>query len=307
MSASLRRPRAVRPGDRVALLAASGRIQPERLAGAVTTLREAGLDPVVYPSARDEGGHLDYLAGSDEQRAADLSAALLDDSIRAMFLGRGGYGAQRVLEHLHWSRFVDVEPKAVVGFSDVTALHEAFAVELGWATLHGPLVASNVPPDPKSWGSLLRALMSPERATRLEFPGAHAVVGGTATGVTLGGNLAMITSSLGTPTSRPAQGGLLLLEDVDEFDFRVDRMLTQLRRSGYLDGVAGIVGGSWLRCDGAAGVLEDRLAGLGVPVLLGADVGHDGRNQTFPLGVEATLDADAATVTYSEPPLLPAA
>lgn len=304
MSGSLRRPSALRPGDRVALLAPSGRIQASSLDAAVGRLRAAGLEPVVYPSARARGDVRAYLAGTDEQRAADLVDALLDPSIRGILCGRGGYGAQRVLEHLDWSRLAEVEPTVVVGYSDVTALHEAVATQLGWASLHGPLVASNVPPDDVSWESLLTALMAPD-AFRLRFPSARALVGGRASGVTVGGNLAMLTSSLGTPTSRPARGGLLLLEDVGEDDYRVDRMLTQLRRSGYLAGVAGIVAGSWLDCPGAEPVLTERLGDLGVPLLLGADVGHAGPNLTFPLGVEATLDADAGTVTLAEPPLVP--
>lgn len=308
MSAELRRPRALRPGDRVALLSVSGRIQGARLRETVDRLRAEGLEPVVFPSARYDGDALRYLAGSDEQRADDLTSALLDDSLRAVFFGRGGYGAQRVLELLDWTRFASVEPKPLVGYSDVTAVHEAVGVALGWASVHGPLVASNVPPDAASWSSLLGALMRPEEFTELVFDSSRAAVGGVAGGVTVGGNLAMLVSSLGTSTSRPARGGLLLLEDVEEDDYRVDRMLTQLRRSGYLDGVAGIVSGSWTQCGGEVGVehvLLDRLADLDVPFLLGADIGHGGRNLTFPLGVDAVLDADAGRLTFLDPPLQP--
>ena len=310
VTGSLRRPPALRPGDRVALLSVSGLVQPERLTATVDRLAAAGLEAVVFPSARADGSFRRYLAGPDAQRADDLAAAVLDDSVRAVLFGRGGYGAQRTLEHVDWTRFAAVEPKVFVGFSDVTAIHEAVAVELGWASLHGPLVASNGPPGDDSWESLLGALMHPEHSTVLRFPEASAAVGGRATGVTTGGNLAMLASSIGTPTSRPARGRLLLLEDVDEDDYRVDRMLTQLRRSGYLDGVAGIVCGSWLRCGGDVGVehvLRERLGDLGVPLLLGADVGHGARNLTFPLGVRAELDADAGTVTFVDPPLQPAA
>lgn len=305
---SLRRPAALRPGDRVALLGVSGPIRPERLTETVTGLREIGLDPVVYPSAHAEGSFRWYLAGSDARRAGDLTDALLDDSIRAILFGRGGYGAQRTLELLDWTRFAHVAPKVVVGYSDVTAIHEAIAQRLGWSSLHGPNVASDVAPDAYSTESLHRALMRPEQALRMTFPGSRAVVGGRASGVTLGGNLALLVSSLATPTSRPARGGLLLLEDVNEDDYRIDRMLTQLRRSGYLDGVAGIIGGTWTRCgdsDGVEHVLVERLGDLGVPLVLGADIGHGGRSQTFPLGIEAELDADAGTLTFAEPPLLP--
>ncbi|MHA3700627.1 S66 peptidase family protein [Jatrophihabitans sp. YIM 134969] len=296
MTAPLRRSPLLRPGDRVAIVAPSGVVLPDRLAAAVDRLRGAGFEVVVFPSVYDGGSARPYLAGSDAGRAADLTNALLDDDIRAVFCARGGYGAHRAVDLVDWPRLARVEPKHVVGFSDVTALHEALAVHLGWVSLHGPCVASNVPPDDVSWRSLLDALMAPP--TLMTFPGARPLQRGTDTGVTLGGNLTVLAASIGTPTSRSADAGILLLEDVGETAYRVDRMLTQLRRSGYLDGVAGIVGGSWRGCDGVEDVLAERLGDLGVPVLLGAPFGHEPPNLTVPLGVTATLDVDARTLTF---------
>jgi muramoyltetrapeptide carboxypeptidase len=160
-----------------------------------------------------------------------------------------------------------------------------------------------------SFGSMLRALMHPERATEIHYPMATRVAGGTARGVTLGGNLTLLTSSLGTDTSWPARGGILLVEDENEPDYRLDRMLTQLRRSGYLDGVAGIVAGTFTGCGEPAAVeaiLAERLGGLGVPMIAWANIGHGGYFQAFPIGVRAELDADAATLRLLEPPLRPA-
>jgi muramoyltetrapeptide carboxypeptidase len=157
-----------------------------------------------------------------------------------------------------------------------------------------------------SFGSLLRTMMRPAEATEIRYPQAVTVVPGTARGVTVGGTLSLLTSSLGTGTSRPARGGILLLEDVGEEPYRIDRMLTQLRRSGYLDGVKGIVAGTFSGCgppDLIQDILAERLAALAVPMLAWANVGHGGPFQTFPLGIAAELDAGRATLRLLDPPL----
>ena len=180
-----------------------------------------------------------YLAGDDAMRAGDLRSALTDPGIAGILFARGGYGAQRTLEAMDWDGLAGMPPKVLAGYSDVTAVLEAVAVRLGWASVFGPMVAIREGASHYSFGSLLRTLMRPEQATVIEYPRAVTVVPGLARGVTTGGTLCLLVSSLATGTSRPARGGILLLEDVSEEDYRVDRMLTQLRRSGYLDGVAG--------------------------------------------------------------------
>jgi muramoyltetrapeptide carboxypeptidase len=133
-------------------------------------------------------------------------------------------------------------------------------------------------------------------------------VPGVARGVTMGGTLTLLTSSLGTGTSWPARGGIVLIEDVDEEDYRVDRMLTQLRRSGYLDGASGLIAGGFTGCGPAENIqaiLAERLAGLGVPMIAWANIGHGGHFQTFPIGVAAEFDAGARTLCLLDPPLLP--
>jgi muramoyltetrapeptide carboxypeptidase len=160
-----------------------------------------------------------------------------------------------------------------------------------------------------SFGSMIRCLMAPERATTITYEHGLAMTGGTATGVTMGGCLTLLTSSIGTDTCWPAAGGILLIEDVSEEDYRIDRMLTQLRRSGYLDAVAAVIAGTFTGCgeqQAIEEILHERLADLGVPVLARANVGHGGYFQAFPIGVAATLDADAATLRLLDPPLLPA-
>jgi muramoyltetrapeptide carboxypeptidase len=304
--ASLARPRALKPGDRVAVLCVSGPVEPGALAAGLDALRFAGLDPVTYPSAHDPGTMRRYLAGDDAMRAGDLRSALTDPGIAGIMFARGGYGAQRTLEAMDWDGLAGIRPKVVAGYSDITAVLEAVAVRLGWASVFGPMVAIREGAAHYSFGSLLRTLMRPGQATVIQYPQAVAVVPGAARGVTTGGTLSLLVSSLGTGTSRPARDGIVLLEDVGEEDYRIDRMLTQLRRSGYLDGVAGIVAGTFTDCgppEAIQDILTERLAPLGVPMIAGANVGHGGQVQAFPYGIAAEFDAGAATLRLLEPPL----
>jgi muramoyltetrapeptide carboxypeptidase len=310
---SLARPAALLPGDRVAVLCVSSPVDPARLAAGLEALRSAGLDPVTYPSAHDPGTMRGYLAGDDGMRAADLRAALTNPRIAGILFARGGSGAQRTLEVMDWDGLDGLPPKVLAGYSDVTAVLEAAATRLGWASLFSPMVALRDEAAHSSFGSLLRMLMRPEQATEIRYPDAVTVTGGRARGVTMGGTLTLLASSLGTATSWPARGGIsahsLRIEDVAEEAYRVDRMLTQLRRSGYLDGIAGIICGTFTDCGSREviqGIVTERLCGSRVPMIAWADVGHGATFQTFPVGIAAELDADSAILRLLDPPLVPA-
>jgi muramoyltetrapeptide carboxypeptidase len=303
---SLARPPALRPGDRVAVLSISSPADQTDLAIGLDTLRFAGIEPVVYPSARDNGSMRPYLAGDDAMRAGDLHAALTDPSIAGIIFATGGSGSQRTLEAFDFSGIAGQPPKVLAGYSDVTGVLEAVGRKLGWASLMSPMVTSGGPTGHYSFASMLRALMHPERSTQISYPEATTLVGGVAAGRTMGGNLTLIAASIGTATSWPAEGGILLVEDIDEQEFRLDRMLTQLRRSGYLNGVAGVVAGTFVNCGSSEliqQILLERLGDLGVPMIAWANVGHGGYFQTFPIGVAADLDADAKTLLLLDPPL----
>jgi muramoyltetrapeptide carboxypeptidase len=306
---SLIRPPALKEGDRVAVLCVSSPVDPDALNAGLDALRFAGLEPVTYPSAHDPGTMRPYLAGDDAVRAGDLRAALTEPGIAGILFARGGSGAQRTLEAMDWDGIgpdTGLQPKVLAGYSDITAVLEAVAVKLGWASVFGPMVAIREGASHYSFGSLLRTLMRPDRATEIRYPRAVTVVPGVARGVTTGGTVSLLASSLGTGTSRPARGGILLVEEVDEEDYRVDRMLTQLRRSGYLDGVAGIVAGSFTDCgppEMIQDILTERLGDLSVPMIAWANVGHGGLFQAFPYGVAAELDATTATLRLLDPPL----
>lgn len=306
---SLIRPRALRPGDRVGVLCVSSPvINVAALETGLDALRFAGLEPVVYPSVYEPGTMRSYLAGDDQLRAKDLTSALIDPDIAGIIFAKGGYGAQRTLELIDWAGLADLTPKVLAGFSDITAILEAVATQLGWASLFSPMAANSESSSHYSLASLLRTLMRPEHATEIAYPAAVTLAPGIARGVTAGGTLAVLASSIGTSTSSgTARGAIVLLEDVDETDYRLDRLLTQLRRSGYLDGVAGIVTGSFTDCgppELVEAILTERLGCLGVPMIAWANVGHGGSFQTFPIGIAAELDATARTLRLLDPPLI---
>jgi len=301
------RPSRLAAGARVAVVATSGPVPEERVQAGLDVLRGWDLDPVVAPHVLDRHGEFGYLAGSDADRAADLQAAWCDPSVDAVLCARGGYGVQRMVDLLDWDALHAAGPKVFVGFSDITALHEAFATRLGLATLHGPMAAGiDFIKNARAQDHLRATLFAPE-SVRTITSGGTALVPGRARGVTLGGCLCLLAAELGTPNARPgARGGLLCLEDVGEETYRLDRYLTQLLRAGWLDGVRGVLLGSWQGCDPYERVrplLVDRLGGLGVPVVEQFGFGHCEGALTIPFGVAAELDAEAGTLTLDEPAL----
>ncbi|MEU6248464.1 LD-carboxypeptidase [Glycomyces sp. NPDC047010] len=303
--APLRRPRRLAPGDRVAVVSPASPSPAERIDAGLAVLRSWDLEPVLMPHA---AGRTGLFAGLDLDRAGDFQDAWLDPSIAAVFAARGGYGSQRMIDHVDWERLRSAEPKAFIGFSDMTALHEALALNLGTASVHGPMPTWSAFTDDEGMQEHLRqTLFEPERVQKIASPTARTMNGGTATGVTLGGTLTLLAAEIGTPDHRAdVAGGLLLLEDVGEEPYRIDRALTQLRRAGWLDGLAGIVLGSWAECgpyEDVRAVLADQLRGLSIPVVEEFGFGHCTPSLTIPLGVKATLDADAGTLHFGVPAL----
>jgi muramoyltetrapeptide carboxypeptidase len=289
-------------------VAPSGPLPAERLAAGTGILRGWGLDVVVGPHVLATHPRLGHLAGTDEDRARDLQEAWCDPSVSAVICARGGYGAQRMVDLLDWNAMRAAGPKVFVGYSDITTLHEAFAVRLGLATLHGPMAAAmTFIEDARTQESLRATLFEPESVMTLGLGTAGVLVPGRAGGVTLGGCVSLLAADLATPHARAsAAGGLLLIEDTGEEPYRLDRVLTQLLRSGWLDGVAGIGLGSWAECgpyEEIRAVLLDRLGGLGVPVVEELGFGHSATTLTVPLGIPAVLDAESATLRLEVPAL----
>jgi muramoyltetrapeptide carboxypeptidase len=293
-----RRPPPLRAGDRVAVVTPAGPVPIGLLTAGVAVLRSWGLDVVVMPHVLDDHPVLPYLAGTDADRARDLVDAWCDPEVRAVICGRGGYGAQRVVDLVDWDALADVPPKVFTGSSDITALHAEFTTRVDVATLFAPMVCTNAFVfDPPAQERLRRSLFTPTDERVLTSPTAVTLVPGKARGTTFGGNATLVGSGF----TKPPPGSIALLEDVDEEHYRLDRIFTQLLRSGWFSDVTGIALGSWTNCGGNVhDVVLDRLGPLGVPIVGELGFGHCPGQLTMPMGVAVELDADAATVTVLE-------
>ena len=299
-------PAPLRPGDRVALVAASSAIPEDRLSPAVEAVRALGLEPVVFPSCLPESRH-GYFAASDAQRAKDIQDAFADPSIAGVLCARGGYGAHRLLPLLDFDAIAKA-PKYFSGYSDVTALHTAFNQRCGFVTYHTimPTTEYYQPVDGFSMDCLRRALFG-GLAGPLSNPEGQPLTtlqAGVAEGPLCGGNLSLLAASLGTPWEIDARGKLLFLEDIGERTYRVDGMLTQLRNAGKFDDCAGVLLGAWTDCvpeypDRTLELPEifaELILPAGKPVLAGLPCGHVLPTMALPLGARARMDADARTL-----------
>lgn len=281
------------PKGRLAVVAPSGPFDRSRF--------EQGLALVssrYRVEVADEAfGRHRYLAGDDACRVRALQRALDDDGVDAIMAARGGYGAMRLLEGLTLHR-----PVPVLGFSDVTALHLAWQAR-GWRSIHGPVV-TQLATQPADVVERTFALLEGRPVPPLE--GTHTIRTGLAEGPLIGGNLSLLASLVGTRWMPSLSGAVLLLEDIGERPYRLDRMWTHLALAGALTGVAGVVLGEFTDCDekeasfSAAEVLRELVATLGVPALEGLPIGHGAINQPVVLGARVRLDATARRLETPE-------
>jgi len=283
-------PPPLQPGDRLGVAFPSGVLRhQEAFWQGVACWQAQGYEVLVDEAAFDGWG---YLAGSDAQRRDRLRHLLQDTTIKAILCGRGGFGSTRLLEAWQW---LPCAPKWLIGFSDITALLWSYAAQ-GVAGVHGP-VLTTLAAEPL-W-SQTRLFNCVQRQPLPPLSGT-AWGGGCVQGRLLVGNLTVATHLLGTPDCPDFSNVILALEDVGEAPYRIDRMLTQWRRSGVLKQIKGIALGRFSRCDDAATqpnfrvleVLGDRLGDLGIPIVSDLPFGHEGVNAALPVGVLAELDSD---------------
>ena len=287
--------RPLEPGARVALIAPAGPLQkPEDLTRAQENTRTLGWEPIVGPHATERVG---YLAGNDRDRLSDLNRALRDPKIDAIWCLRGGYGMMRILAGIDYEA-LEREPKAIIGYSDITALHAAVQRKCDLVTYHGPTARETL--TDFSHDSLRRAVVRHADSCGVA-PNAREINAGVAAGRLVGGNLAVLASLCGTPFAADLSDGILILEDINEPVYRIDRMLQQLQLSGALNGCKAIAFGACVKCPEDAGggeggsrtfdeVLGEVARALGVPCLAGIPVGHIAEQWTIPMGAMATID-----------------
>ena len=285
-------PPRIRRGDKVAVVAPSGPVPAERLRSGLALLAPHFALAVADDIARAEG----YLAGGDARRAEELNACLRDPDIRGLWVARGGYGISRILPLLDGDA-LRADPIPIVGFSDATALL-AWAYAEGISGVHGPVVAqlAELPAKDVQWA--VELLMSPRTGVYCEELRAPSPASPPVAGRLLGGNLSLLAHLVGSPYFPPLSSAILVLEDVGERPYAIDRYLTQLERSGALGEVAAALAGDFTRCEearivgspAALAVVKERLDRLGVSLWEGAPSGHGRRNRAWPFGGRAELE-----------------
>ncbi len=274
------------------------------MADAELHVRAFGYEPVRGAHVLARSG---YLAGTDDARLQDLQWALDDPTIDAVWCVRGGYGMTRIVDRVSFTAFA-ARPKPVIGFSDVTALHAAVAARVGVVTFHAPAARVALP---AMSATSLRSALTQQGQPCGAWDEARSVQAGRVSGRLAGGNLALLAALCGTPNALRADGAILILEDLNEAAYRVDRMLRQLEQSGSLRGIVGLAVGQFtmvpadenphaLTIDALIADLAER---LNVPCLCNLPIGHIDDQWTVPLGAQATLDVDGRSLIVAGPEL----
>jgi muramoyltetrapeptide carboxypeptidase len=310
------RPARLRQGDTVGLVCPAGFVGDRFGIEQVSeTVRAMGLVPRPGKHLLSREG---YLAGTDEERAADLHAMFADDSVRGIFAVRGGWGCQRVLPHLDFD-LIRAHPKLLLGSSDITALLLAIRGRTGLVGIHGPNAGHSWPqPVWRDFRSLAFEAATPLHAVPAWTGPGLAPRGervrtfgkGKATGRLMGGNLSVLAAMVGTPWLPDLAGAILFLEETNEAEYRIDRMLTQLGQAGILKSLAGVVFGQCTNCGNPGApysnytvfeVMDHHFRPLGIPAFHGLRIGHVSDTICLPVGAAARINADAGTLQILEP------
>lgn len=309
------KPRRLSRGATVGLIAPAGYITQKNLDESIENLDKLGLNAYYTDRILERNG---YLGGSDEHRSTDINHMFLNDKVDGIMCARGGYGCNRILPMINY-QVIKSNPKVLVGYSDITALHNAIFKKTGLVTFHGPVATSTF--NEFSINNFIYTVMEPK--SKFTFTPSddyrkggdfeiYTIREGKAEGELVGGNLRIVVTLPGTPYDVNFKDKILYLEEVEEKPYRIDRMLTELLLAGKLQQVAGIALGVFRKCDKKVGsksgersfslkeVLFDRLYELGVPVIYGLSFGHIENKYTLPFGIKAKLDVMNQTITLKE-------
>lgn len=301
------KPKALQKGDTIGIIAPGSPMDKEQLEKGIQFLKKQGFTVLVGKNVyRQADG---FLAGSDEERAADLNEMFANPEVDAIFCARGGYGSIRLLEKLDF-QLVRQNPKILMGYSDITSLITAIYLKTGLVTFHGPMVASDLYRDDVDFynaPNMLKALTTSEPIGKVTNPYGQLELTflqkGRGQGELIGGNLSIVISSLGTDYEIDTKGKILFLEEIGEPTYRIDRMMQQLKLAGKLDEAAGLIFGESVGCDPrfrgeptVKDVVQKFADELRIPVLFGLPFGHGTFKATLPIGVEAVLDSEEGLV-----------
>lgn len=313
------KPKRLKRGDTIGLIAPGGYISEDAFIESIENIEKLGLKPYFTDNILARNG---YLGGSDEKRSNDIIHMFINDKVDGIICARGGYGCNRILPMLDYDA-IKANPKVLVGYSDITALHNAIYAKTGLVTFHGPVATSTF--NDFSINNFVNVIMEPKDRYVFKHSDDYKKGGdfeiytireGKAKGELIGGNLRIVVTLPGTPYDVDFTNKILYLEEIDEKPYRIDRMLTELLLAEKLQQVAGIALGVLRKCDKKVGsqkgeetfslkeVLMDRLYDLGVPVIYGLSFGHIENKYTLPFGINAELDVINQTITLEEAAVL---
>lgn len=284
------------PGATLGITAPGGAFDPESFQRGIDVLSEMGWRVWIPEGLLEKEG---YLAGSDTHRADLLHQCFAEAAVDGILCARGGFGSMRLLPLLDFD-LIRKNPKPFIGFSDATALLNAFFERSNCITFHGPMVTTLADAPPKTRDAMAAALSCP-RHLEIFSVGAPVIHPGRAEGKLMGGNLATLCHLTGTPFMPDFKGRILFFEDCGEAPYRIDRMLTQMALAGAFEGISGIALGAFTDCQDEAAVhdiFQRRFESMGIPILGGFEVGHGAENLTVPVGAPAILDADRASLEF---------
>ncbi len=296
-------PQYLKPCDKIGIIATARKISPEEIEPAIKKFSEWGLNVVL---GKNIYAVSDQYAGDDNQRTSDLQEMLDDTNIKAIFIARGGYGTLRIIDKIDFSKFIK-NPKWIIGYSDVTVLHSHIHKHFGIETLHA-CMPFNFPQDVQNnnaLNTLKKALTGEELKYNIEINILNKT--GKKTGILTGGNLSLLYALAGTPSDIDTAGKILFIEDLDEYLYHIDRMMMQLKRSGKLKNLAGLVVGGMTEMKdntvpfgkNAYEIIAEAVAEYNYPVCFGFPAGHIEDNRALIMGRKVLLDVSGESVLLS--------
>jgi len=295
---SIRPPR-LKPGDTIGIVSPAGPFDPEKFMKGKTVLESMGFQTFFDEGIFQKHG---FLAGTDIQRSDQVNRLFADPTVQAIACARGGYGSMRILSFLDFET-IQTHPKIFLGFSDISALLSVLYDQCGLVTFHGPVVTTLAYATDKTVMAMKTALTSVAPLELIPEDGT-VIKPGVCSGILAGGNLTTLCHLVGTPYAPDFKGKILLLEDVGEMPYRIDRMLTQMKLAGCFNGIAGLILGAFKECGHLNEIVEifdNIFEDADIPILAGFDMGHGEHNLTIPMGLGATLDTDKKRLLFHEP------
>jgi muramoyltetrapeptide carboxypeptidase len=293
------RPPRLKPGDTIGIVAPAGPFDPEKFMKGKTVLESMGFQTFFDEGIFQKHG---FLAGTDTQRANQVNRLFAEPAVQAIACARGGYGSMRILSFLDFET-IQQHPKIFLGFSDISALLSVLYDQCGLVSFHGPVVTTLAKATKKTIMTMKTALTS-DVPLELTPEDGEVIKSGECSGLMAGGNLTTLCHLVGTSFAPNLKGKILLLEDVGEMPYRIDRMLTQMKLAGCFNGIVGLILGAFKECghlNEIGEIFENIFEDADIPILAGFDMGHGEHNLTIPMGLSATLDTDRQRLLFHEP------